>query len=109
MPRTWTNFLAVNWKAIKQGFPVFMKGIGWNVRSNSKLKLWYDNWVKGKSARELIQGPLCQAEQVITIDEIRQGGEWQWNSISFDLPPCITGRILATPIQLYEVKGDSMN
>ena len=42
---------SVNWKAIKQGFPVFMKGIGWNVGNNSKLKFWSDNWVKGKSVR----------------------------------------------------------
>ena len=40
---------------------------------------------------------------------MRQGGEWQWNAISFDLPPCIKGRILSTPIQLYGVKEDSMN
>ena len=86
-----------------------MKGIGWNVGSNSKLKFWSDNWVKGKSVRELIQGPLRQVEQVIIIEEMRRGGEWQWNAISFDLPLCIKGRILATPIQLYGVKGDSMN
>ena len=58
---------------------------------------------------ELIQGPLRQVEQVIIIEEMRRGGEWQWNAISFDLPLCIKGRILATPIQLYGVKGDSMN
>ena len=40
---------------------------------------------------------------------MRQGGEWQWNAISFDLLLCIKGRILATPIQLYGVKEDSMN
>ncbi|KAL0016946.1 hypothetical protein SO802_004015 [Lithocarpus litseifolius] len=86
-----------------------MKGIGWNVGSNSKLKFWTDNWVKGKSVRELIQGPIRQAEQEITIEEIRQGGEWHWNAISFDLPPYIKGRILATPIQIYGEKGDYMN
>ena len=40
---------------------------------------------------------------------MRQGGDWHWNAISFDLPSCIKERILATPIQLYGEKGDSMN
>lgn len=99
----------VNWKAIKQGFPVFMKGICWNVGSNSKLSFWLDDWVKGKSVIELIQGSIHHSEQDITIEEVRLGGEWHWNAISFDLPLCIKGIILATPIQLYGEKGDSMS
>lgn len=100
---------SINWKVIKQGFLVFMKGIGWNVGSNSKLSFWSDNWVKGKSVKELIQGPIHQSEQDVTIEDVRQGGKWHWNAISFDLLPCIKGRILAIPIQLYGEKWDSMS
>ena len=35
----------------------------------------------------IIQGPIHQSNQNITIEEMRQGGEWNWNAISFDLPP----------------------
>nr|POE48208.1 hypothetical protein CFP56_36807 [Quercus suber] len=50
-----------------------------------------------------------KVEQEITIEKMRQGGKWQWNAISFDLPLCIKVRLLATPIQLYGLKGDTMN
>lgn len=59
--------------------------------------------------RELIQGPLLYAEDSISIKEMRQGGVWNWNAISFVLPQCIKDRILATPFQLYGNKEDSMN
>ena len=47
-----------NWKAVKQGFHVFSKGIGWSVGNNSTLKFWTNNWVKGGTLMELIEGPL---------------------------------------------------
>lgn len=46
------------WKAVKQGFHVFSKGIAWSVGNNSALKFWTDNCLKGGSLRELIEGPL---------------------------------------------------
>lgn len=63
-----------NWIAIKKGFPIFVRGIGWNVGSPSKLMFWSNKWVKGDSVKELIQGPLLYAEDLISIEEMRQGG-----------------------------------
>lgn len=76
--------------------------------NKSKLRFWHDCWVKGNSVRELIQGPLQHVEDSISIEEMRQGGVWNWNAISFDLPQCVNEKILAMPFQLYGSKEDTM-
>ena len=64
------------WTVVKTGFPTFVDGIFWSVGRRSKLKFWEDKWVKGKSVRELITGPLPDEELHLTIAEMFQGDQW---------------------------------
>ena len=97
------------WKAVKQGFHVFSKGIAWSVGNNSKLKFWTNNWVKGSSLRELIEGPLQQWKDKIAVKGVFRDGEWKWNELSFQLPVNVKELISATPIQLYGSKEDTLS
>lgn len=63
------------WTAIKAGFPVFEKGVCWNVGTSSKLQFWESKWIKGGSVKELIEGPLSQSETDLSIADIFQDGE----------------------------------
>lgn len=47
-----------NWKAVKLGFPVFLKRACRGVGNGSRIRVWLDNWIKGESLRELIVSPL---------------------------------------------------
>ena len=64
--------------------------------------------MKGKSVRELIAGPLRDEELHLTIAEMFQGDQWNWNRISFNLPREIKEQICATPMQLWGEKEDTM-
>ncbi|KAK7836759.1 putative ribonuclease h protein [Quercus suber] len=96
------------WTAIKVGFPVFEKGICWNVGSNSNLKFWEDKWVKGYTVRELIEGPLNQHEAELSISDMFHLGSWCWDKISFDLLAVIREQIRAIPMQLFGDKEDTL-
>ena len=96
------------WIAIKKGFPIFAKGVCWSVGKNSSLKFWMDNWVKGNSLRNMVEGPLTPREENLTIGEIFQDGEWNWDIISFELPRQIKDDICAIPMQLYGEKKDAL-
>ena len=93
-----------NWAAVKVGFPVFEKGIYWNVGNNTNLKFWGSNWVKGSAVREFIEGPLNQHENNLAIAKKFQNGKWDWRKISFDLPRVVTDKIQAIPMQLFGEK-----
>ncbi|KAK9990873.1 hypothetical protein SO802_025858 [Lithocarpus litseifolius] len=96
------------WIAIKKGFTVFEKGIGWNLGSNSTLSFWNDKWVKGQTARELIQGPLTQREFNLSVAETTCQGSWDWRKLSFELPLDVKDMIKAIPLQIYGEKHDNL-
>lgn len=73
------------WTAVKKEFPIFAKGMCWSVGKNSNLKFWMDKWVKGNSLRDMVEGPLTPREANLTIGEIFQDGERNWDIISFEL------------------------
>nr|POE65570.1 putative ribonuclease h protein [Quercus suber] len=95
-------------KAVKKGFPTFVEGICWSVGRGSKLKFWEDKWVKGKSLKELMARPLWVEELNLTIAEVFQGGHWNWEKISYDLPREIKEQICDIPMQLWGEKEDIM-
>ena len=37
----------------------------------------------------------------MTMADMLQGNEWNWNALSFELPTSILDKIKATPIQMY--------
>ena len=75
-----------NWTAIRLGFPIFSKGICWGVGNGSRKNLWTDSWIRGHSLRELIEGLLTRDEMNLAVSDLRHEHEWNWDSISFDLP-----------------------
>ena len=96
------------WVAIKEGFPIFEKGVCWSASKNSKLNFWGDKWVKGNSLRSLVEGPLTQDEAKLTTDDMFQDGSWRWDFISFDLPNEVKEKIYATPMQIFGDRKDSL-
>ena len=90
------------------GFPVFERGICWNVGTNSTQQFWGSKWIKGSCVRDLIEGPLTQQETNLTIANIFQDGRWRWEKISLELPSVVLEKILATPMQLFGEKEYSL-
>ena len=54
--------------------------------------------MNGESLRELMAGPLQVEEYKLTIAKIFQGGQWNWDRISYDLPREIKEKICAIPM-----------
>ena len=96
------------WNAIKAGFPVFEKGVCWIAGTNSKLLFWKNNWLKGCSVRDMIEGPLTQSESELTVANVFQEGRWCWEKISFELPKDVLERVLSVPMQLFGEKEDTL-
>ena len=64
-----------SWTAIKVGFPIFEKGIGWSVGDGKKIIVWSGCWIRDVSLRDLIVGPLTQNESELLHSDflIEQG------------------------------------
>ena len=59
-----------------------------------------DCWIRGKSLRELIEGPLNQHEVDMMVVELLggQGQRWRWEKLSFELPQEVKEQIKAMPL-----------
>ena len=64
------------WTIVRNGFPIFVKGVCWSVGRNCDLKFWEDKWVKGDSLKEMMVGPLWLGENNLTIADVFQEGNW---------------------------------
>ena len=76
--------------------------------TNSKLKFWGDNWVKGDTIRGMIKGPLCAEEHDLTIAEVFQNGNWNWEATSFVFPIEVKEWVCAIPMQMFRDKEDTL-
>jgi len=56
----------------------------------------------------MVEGLLTPREANLAIADIFQEGNWNWDSISFDLPSEIKDKVCATPMQIYGEKKDSL-
>ena len=65
-----------------------------------------DNWIRGQSLRELIEGPLTREEMQLTIADFWDNTDWKWESISFALPSSIKEKIQAIPVQEFGIRED---
>ncbi|KAL0017636.1 hypothetical protein SO802_004705 [Lithocarpus litseifolius] len=99
-----------NWKAIKVGFQTFEKGIGWSLGDGRKIKAWFDCWIRDKSLRDLIKGPLTQHESDLLVSDLLlgQGQGWRWDTLSFDLPQDVKDKIRAIPQIQFGSREDSI-
>ena len=70
--------------------------------------MWQDRWIKGRSLRELIEGPLPSAENDLKVANFYQNHVWNWSLLSFELPQHIKDSIKAIPIQMFGLGKDSI-
>lgn len=68
--------------------------------------MWIDNWIKGQSLRELIEGTLTRNDMNLAIANIQDNHEWNWESLTFVLPPIIKEKIRAIPWQEFGDEKD---
>lgn len=97
-----------NWKAIKLGFLIFLKGVCWGVGNGSRIWVWLDSWIKCESLRKMIEGPLNQEDYMLNVEDICGEYRWNWELLSFDLPEIIKDKIKAIPIQNYGHRKDTI-
>lgn len=62
---------------MKRGVGIFEKGIKWILRRDSNLKFWLDYWSNEDSLRNLIQGPLWQAEEDLKFKDVVSMNGWE--------------------------------
>lgn len=74
--RTFRSACSVTWSAIRKGEGVFYKGSKWIAGKNSHLSLWFDKWLDRGTLRSLIEGPLNQGEEHITLQDIAGFSGW---------------------------------
>ncbi|KAF7826637.1 reverse transcriptase [Senna tora] len=75
-------------KSIDLGFSVLNKGSCKIPMSGIHSNFWGDNWSRFGAMRNLIEGPLNLNEEGLRLSEISSfPGVWEWEKISFDLPP----------------------
>ena len=72
----------------------------------SRVKIWANNWIRGESLRELIEGPLNQGDLDLTVADLRHEGIWNWDGFSFVIPKDIKDKIRAIPFRICDGVGD---
>lgn len=103
---TFRSACSVTWSAIRKDEGVFHKGSKWIVGKNSHLSLWFDKWLDRGTLRSLIEGPLNQGEEHITLQDIAGFSGWNWQGISFSFPARLLAEIKATPISFSTCDAD---
>jgi len=58
------------------GFPIFLKGVCWGIGDGSRVRVWSENWIRGESLRDMIEGPLNQGELNMTVAEFWHDEVW---------------------------------
>ena len=103
-------FASPNWAAIKLGFQIFVKGICCGIGDGTKIKVWFDCWIRGESLRELVEGPLTRQESDMVVADMiyGRGQGWNWGAISFELPLSIKDKIRAVPCQRFGRAKDTI-
>lgn len=56
-----------------------------------KYIIWWDKWVDGKKPRSYAIGPLTQMENDLSVKDIVVHEQWNFQSLTLDLPPCMDG------------------
>ena len=99
---------SLNWKAIKMGFPIFLKGVCCGIGDGSRVRVWLDNWIRGESLRDMIEGPLNQGDLNMIVAEFWHDEVWNWEVVSFVLLEAIKDKIRATPIRSSGERRDTI-
>ncbi|KAK4707286.1 hypothetical protein R3W88_033133 [Solanum pinnatisectum] len=59
------------WKSLSKTFPLFHKGLSWNVENGNKIKIWDDNWIEALySLCKVIEGPLNKNDSNASVSQL---------------------------------------
>ena len=94
--RSGSNF----WAGLKRGNSILRQGIKWKLGANSTLNFWHDKWLTLETVRGLIEGPLRRNEELLTVNDMRDGGRWDFTRCSFDLLDKLISLVKVVPIPL---------
>ena len=86
-----------------------MKGLRWMVSNGESVNMWKDFWLPCGRLRELVEGPLNQGEDELTVRQcFDEKLVWKDSSISFELPGNVLNTIQATPFSCGTQTRDSL-
>ena len=94
------------WTAVLKGKEVCNKGSKWTIGSNSSLSFWFDKWMGAGMVRELVEGPLNREEELLTIKDVTEDGDWNLGTLSFNFPASLLRNILCTPLRRFAARED---
>jgi len=96
------------WKSLSKTFPLFHKGLSWNVGNGNKIKIWDDNWIEASySLRKVIEGPLNKNDSNASVSQLIINNNWDLSKLSFEIPRTISEAIQNTYIQTSPRKSDN--
>ena len=70
-----------------------MKGICWEIGNGHGVSAWLDNWMNDDSFRGMIEGPLRQGDQGLTVADLCHDHEWRWELFPLELPDSIKNKV----------------
>lgn len=95
-------------KGLVCGAEIVKKGSFISLNSGASTLFWEDSWCFLGPLRHIIHGPLLPHEMSLKVVDVVVGPRvWDWDLISFDLPPNIRNSISATPINIHANSPDS--
>jgi ribonuclease HI len=98
-----------NLRGLRLGLDVFKKGIRWVVNNGHLVSFWHDRWVGTCPIRELIHGPLTVIESSLRVCDVLEGsGVWNFERLSFSLPPSILETIRAIYVSPLSRREDCL-
>ena len=107
--RNSTKLCSRTWKAIKRGKEICDKSSKWLIGENNKLLFWVDKWMDDGPIRSLIQGPLNRNEHELFVKDATLTGRWNLSLSSFQFPPDLCWKIMATPISQFTDISDRLS
>ncbi|KAK4726506.1 hypothetical protein R3W88_031423 [Solanum pinnatisectum] len=75
------------WKNILLGSNICSKAIAWTPTRGRIINVWHHRWIPNTPAlRTILQGPLNQGEDHLTVSSLWNDTSWDWNLGEWDIP-----------------------
>ncbi len=95
------------WKSLMGARDICQLGKGWVVRNGNNIDFWHDNWTGLGPLRPLLMGPLHSLTVSLKFKDLRDpNGQWNFDKLSFTLPPSFEEIIKGIPIPFPSSQDD---
>ncbi|PHT33832.1 hypothetical protein CQW23_25632 [Capsicum baccatum] len=92
------------------GWAYCQQGLKWHLATGSFINFFHDPWIGPKILiRNLIHGPLLRHEYTLPLAHFRQQGNWNFSSLSFNLPQSIISLIHNIHFSVYNRSHDRIS